>query len=117
MTTQARRYQGKLFFDAHDHLEVSAFIVRDKEIGFQLASVSKTYGRWIAESGKVAIQEANGEYRARGVQASQAGTPASSPWDIVFRIDFEDPSGLIEVSGELLEAGESYSFEGELEAI
>lgn len=114
---QARRYQGKLFFDEYDHLEISTFIVREKEIGFQLASVSKTYGRWIAESGKVAIQEASGDFRARGVQASQAGTPASSPWDIVFRIDYEDPTGLIEVSGELLEAGEAYSFEGELEPI
>ena len=110
---QARRYQGKLFFDAVDHLDVSALILRDREIGFSLACVTKAHGRWVAESGTVAVLQPDGRYLAKGERASQQGVAASNPWDIVFQVDFEDPGKVIEISGSLHDAGD-WTFEGEL---
>lgn len=111
-----KRYKGPLYFDEIEHLDIDAFIVRDTEIGFSLASVTREHGRWEAESGKPAYLQRNGEYLAKNVMATQSNTQASHPWDILFRIVYEEPGQYIEVSGELVEAGIHYKFEGELEA-
>lgn len=111
---KARRYSGKLYYNETEHLDITAFIIREAEIGFSLTSVTQEHGRWVAESGKPALLQPNGSYLAQEVNASKNGTPASHPWDIVFCIEHEESGQYIEVSGELREAGEIYEFEGEL---
>jgi hypothetical protein len=114
-----RRYTGKLYYDyeGNDHLDVSAFIVRDKEIAFSLASVTQEHGRWDAESGRPAILQPDGSYLAQQVQAHKSGVTAEFPWDITFHIAYEDLGNNIEVSGTLVEGGEPYEFGGYLDAI
>ena len=111
-----RRYSGKLYYDDNDHLDVLAFIVRDNEIAFSLASVTQEHGRWDAESGRTAILQPDGSYLAKQVQAHKSGVTAAFPWDITFHITHEDFGKAIEVSGTLIESGKPYEFEGELDA-
>lgn len=112
-----RRYSGKLFYDQSEHLDVTTFIIRKNEIGISLASVTQEHGRWEAESGKPALLQLDGSYLAQDIHASKNGMPASYPWNIVFRIEQEEMGQYIEVSGELHEAGETYEFEGKLDAV
>lgn len=113
-----KRYSGKLYYDDQiAHVEITEFIIRGSEIGFSLSSVTQEHGRRVAESGKPALLRPDGSYLAQNVHASQSGTSASDPWDIVFRIKHEEIGQYIEISGELHEAGEIYEFEGELEAV
>lgn len=111
-----RRYSGKLYYGGNDHLDIATFIVRGNEIAFSLASVTQEHGRWEAESGQPAKLQPDGSYLAHQVQAHKSGVVAEFSWDIVFHITHEEFGKLIEVSGELVEDGVPYKFEGELEA-
>ena len=111
-----RHYSGRLYYDGNEYLDVLAFIVRDKEIAFSLASVTQEHGRWDAESGRTAILQPDGSYLARQVQAHNGGVAADFPWDITFHITYEDLAKTIKVSGTLVEGEEPYEFEGELDA-
>lgn len=111
-----RRYKGKLYYeDSNAHLEVTAFIIRPDGIGFSLTSVSDL-GRWEAESGKTALLQPDGSYLVKSVKASERGTFASIPWDIVFRIESEEHGKLVEIVGSVWEGASEGRFEGELEA-
>lgn len=110
------RYSGNLYYGGSDYLDIAAFIVRGDEIAFSLASVTQDHGRWEAESGRTAIRQPNGSYLATRVQARKSGVDAAYPWDIEFRITYEEPGKRIKVSGKLIEGGEAYEFEGELDA-
>ncbi|MDV6345036.1 hypothetical protein [Nitrosomonas sp. Is37] len=113
-----KQYSGKLYYDdLIAHVEIIAFIIRESEIGFSLASVTSEHGRWVAESGEPALLQPDGSYLAQNVYASSNGTRASDPWDIVFRIKHKEIGQYIEISGELHEGGEIYEFGGELEAV
>ena len=111
-----RRYFGKLYYHTHDHVDVSTLIVRENEIAFALASVTKEHGRWEAESGKAAVLQVDGSYLAKQVQGMKNGVLAALPWDIAFRIEHEELGEQIELSGEIREGGKAYPFEGELNA-
>ena len=111
-----RRYKGKLYYeDSNAYLDIAAFIIRPDGIGFSLSSVSEL-GRWKAESGKTALLQPDGSYLVKSVQASEQGTVASIPWDIVFRIESEDIGRVVEITGTVWEGAEEGSFEGELDA-
>lgn len=110
-----RRYFGKLYYeDGEEYLDVLAFIIRENDIGFSVASVTIEHGRWEAETGKPAILQPDGSYLSKQVLAKKSNVIASCPWDIVFQVNYEDHGSFVEVSGELIEAGIRYQFEGEL---
>lgn len=111
-----RRYSGKLYYGGNDHLDIAAFIVRSDEIAFSLTSVTQEHGRWEAASGQAAKRQPDGSYLAKRVQARKSAVDTAYPWDIEFHIAYEEPGKLIEVSGKLIEGGEAYEFEGELDA-
>jgi len=111
-----RRYSGKLYYGGNDHLDIAAFIVRGDEIAFSLASVTQEHGRWEAESGRTAMLQPDDSYLAEQVRAHKSGVDAAFPWDIIFNIAHEELGQCIEVSGKLVEGGELYEFEGELDA-
>lgn len=114
-----RRYSGKLYYEGSDieHLDVTEFIIRDKEIGFSVASVTIEHGRWEAETGKPAILQPDESYLSKQVLAKKSNVIASCPWDIVFRVHHEDPGSCIEVSGEVVEGVNRCPFEGELTGV
>jgi hypothetical protein len=116
MTIKFSRYSGKLYYNKTEHIDISAFILRENEIGFSLASVTQEHGRWEAESGKPAVLQSDGSYLVKNVLATKSNTKASHYWDIVFHIESEEPEQYIEVSGELVEAGIHFKFKGELDA-
>lgn len=113
-----RRYQGRLHYDGSstDYIDVQSFIVRERDIGYSLDSVSQAYGRWAAESGKPAVLREDQTFVAEGVWASQLGVRSGCPWKITFTIEDEVAGETIELSGSIEEAGEVGSFYGELSA-
>lgn len=112
-----RRYKGRLSYDEDaGYIDVDTVIVRDSEIAFGLASVSHTYGRWIAESGRPAKLQDDGNYYVAAIQASQNGRHAVPPWDICFTIESETPGDSIELSGYIAEGQRYSTFYGELQA-
>jgi len=114
----ARTYAGKLFYGkSNDHLEVQAFIVREREVAFSLASVSAEHQRWQAESGVVAKQREDGAFVAEHVNATQQGVGLASPWKIVFLLVAESLGSHIEIEGEIFDSGVPYYFSGELECV
>ena len=112
-----RRYRGRLPYGQGAYLDFQSFIVRECSIGFAAVSVDPQYGPWEIESGKPAILMEDGTYWAKGVYAQQRGTRADGPWDISFKIDYEDIGATVEVSGTLAADGEIYEFGGELDAV
>jgi hypothetical protein len=112
-----RRYRGRLAYGRGAYLDFQSFIVRQESIGFAAVSIDSHYGPWEIESGKPAILMEDGTYWAKGVYAQQRGTRADGPWDISFKIDYEDMGVTIEVSGMLAADGKIYEFIGELDAI
>ena len=110
-----RKYRGRLTYDGSSaYVEVESLIVRETEIAYSLASVSQEHGKWIAESGKPATLQIDGTFLAKRVWASKLGVRAGSPWDISFKIEYEEQGKLIEVSGSIAEADDIGEFYGEL---
>jgi hypothetical protein len=107
-------YSGKLYYNESrtDHLDVARFIVRERDIGFELASVGKTHGSWKTTEGATALLEADSTYLAPATIAERQGVK-SSKWRIVFRIT-DQTTESITVHGEICEGGEESSFSGEL---
>jgi hypothetical protein len=112
-----RRYAGRLTYDdGQNHIDVDALIVRENEIAYNLASVSKRHGRWIAASNRPAHLQPSGSYLATCVPASKMGVNANPPWTISFTIEEELLGSSIELSGYIAEGSEQSSFYGVLEA-
>lgn len=105
-------YSGRLYYDkSTDHLDVARFIVRERDIGFELTSVG-THGPWKTTEGATALLEADGTYLAPATIAERQGA-RTSKWRIVFRIT-DQTTESITVDGEICEDGEESSFSGEL---
>jgi hypothetical protein len=107
-------FSGRLYYDddTKEHLDVSSFILRDKEVAFSLASVSIEHGRWDVSG--IALLQDDGSYVAKRLLASKMKVSADNPWDIVFRADVIEKDLLL-VEGYILEGGNRFEFEGELE--